>query len=351
MGDSDQSKKPVAAVPAWQREASAENAIEPEPPAQQTDYHQQLQIARRFLDEDPVKSASPAKKAEFLRSKGISEGDVEKLLGHSDMDSESSSSQNDTPESGTTQTTSVLHNSATLSAAGDRPPIVTYPEFLVKPERPPPLVTKNGIFNTLYAFAGLSTVLYATSKYLIAPMVETLTDARTELHDVTYKRLDNLVAQLEKTVSVVPSTTSKPTSSEDSDGSDAEDPTEMFHRDIGTQTSLIDQNATPAPKESEPTSKRHADTLTSLTKSLSILKDQYRAQSEGFEDVKTLLDLLRDDLDGMTYGGYTEFVGGYDIYGSAKRNEPEDEIRKVRDNIRRVKGVLLSTRNFPASTR
>ncbi|EFY85891.1 hypothetical protein J3459_014902 [Metarhizium acridum] len=356
MGDSDQNEKPVASVPAWQREASAEKATEPEQPAQQTDYHQQLQIARRFLDEDPVKSASAAKKAEFLRSKGISEGDIEKLLGQPDMDSESSSpssssSQNDSPEPDSTQTTSTSHNSTTLSAASDRPPIVTYPEFLVKPERPPPLVTKNGIFNTLYTFAGLSTVLYATSKYLIAPMVENLTDARTELHDVTYKRLDNLVAQLEKTVSVIPSTIAKHALSEESDGSEAEDPTEMFHRDVGTQTSLIDQNATPAPKESEAASKLHADTLTSLTKSLSILKDQYRAQSEGFEDVKTLLDFLRDDLDGMTYGGHTDFVGGYDIYGSAKRNEPEDEIRKVRDNIRRVKGVLLSTRNFPASTR
>lgn len=203
----------------------------------------------------------------------------------------------------------------------------------------------------MYAFVGLSTLLYGTSKYLIAPMVENLTDARTELHDVTSKRLDSLVAQLEKTVSVIPPTKSQAELSEDNDSSDAEDPSEMFHRDIGTQTSLIDDKATPAVKEAEPASKRHADNLASLSKTLSVLKDQFRAQSEGFEDVKTVLDVFRDDLDGMTYGGHTDFVGGYDIYGSAKKNEPEDEIRKVRDNIRRVKGVLLSTRNFPASTR
>jgi hypothetical protein len=238
-----------------------------------------------------------------------------------------------------------------LSATSDRPPIVTYPEFLVKPERPAPLVTRTGIFNTLYAFAGLSTLLYGTSKYLIAPMVENLTDARTELHDVASKRLDSLVTQLEKTVSVIPPTTSQPDLSEENDGSEAEDPTEMFHRDVGTQTSLIDENAAPPTKEPEPPSKRHATTLISLTKNLSVLKDQFRAQSEGFEDVKTLLDVFRDDLDSMTYGGHSEFVGGYDIYGSAKKNEPEDEIRKVRDNIRRVKGVFLSARNFPVSTR
>ncbi|KAL3963766.1 hypothetical protein ACCO45_000770 [Purpureocillium lilacinum] len=69
------------------------------------------------------------------------------------------------------------------------------------------------------------------------------------------------------------------------------------------------------------------------------------------DEIRTLLDVFRDDLDGMTYGGQTQFVGGYDMYGTAKKSEPEDEIRKVRDNIRRVKGVLLSTRNFPGSTR
>ncbi|OAA44329.1 peroxin 14/17 [Metarhizium rileyi] len=353
MGDADENEKPIAAaVPAWQRDTSAKTTTESEQPPRQTSHHddQQLQIARRFLGEDEVKSASPEKKAQFLKSKGISEADIEKLLRPSGQNSEASL-QNEEPEAGNKQPESTTQSSTQLSATNDHPPIVTYPEFLVKPQRPPPLVTKNGILDTMYAFAGLSTLLYATSKYLIAPMVDNLTDARTELHDVTSKRLGNLVAQLEKTVSVIPPNVSRSALSEENDGSDAEDPTEMFHRDVGTQTSLIDQNATPAHKEPEAASRRHADKLTSLKKTLSILKDQYRAQSEGFDHVKTLLDVFRDDLDGMTYAGHTEFVGGYDVYGSAKKNEPEDEIRKVRDNIRRVKGVLLSTRNFPASTR
>ena len=46
---------------------------------------------------------------------------------------------------------------------------MTYPEFLTKPTRPPPLVTRDGIFNTLYAFAGLSTALYGVSKFIVAP--------------------------------------------------------------------------------------------------------------------------------------------------------------------------------------
>ncbi|KAH7114072.1 hypothetical protein EDB81DRAFT_301918 [Dactylonectria macrodidyma] len=39
------------------------------------------------------------------------------------------------------------------------------------------------------------------------------------------------------------------------------------------------------------------------------------------------------------------------VYGRTRKPEPEDEIRKVRHNIRRVKGVLLSTRNFPTKAR
>jgi hypothetical protein len=55
--------------------------------------------------------------------------------------------------------------------------------------------------------------------------------------------------------------------------------------------------------------------------------------------------VLRDDLDNLTITGQST-MGSYDLYGRTRKNEPDDEIRKVRDNIRRVKGVLLSTRNF-----
>ena len=247
------------------------------------------------------------------------------------------------------------HSSAPVkSSSDDRPPIVTYPEFLVKPERPPPLVTTNRLLNTMYTFAGLSTLLYGTSKYLIEPMVESLTDARCDLHKLTADKLDGLVAQMEKTVSVVPPTKSQsgqPLYTDDDASSDAEDPSEMFHRDVGTQTSPMESRPlSGADKAAESAVESQSGQLSALSKSLSVLRDQCRTHSEEFEQIKTLLDVFRDDLDGMTYTG-SSFVGGFDVYGGTKKNEPEDEIRKVRDNIRRVKGVLLSTRNFPSSTR
>ncbi|GAO14905.1 uncharacterized protein UV8b_05073 [Ustilaginoidea virens] len=312
----------------------------------------QLQVARRFLAQDAVKSASREKKIQFLTSKGIGSNDIEKLLGQSEQQHPDSAPHSPDHQSGNTQTTAAAGNPSLLVTTSDRPPIVTYPEFLVKPQRQPPLVTKDGLFSTLYAFAGLSTLLYGTSKYLAGPMVDSLTDARTEMHRVTANKLQSLIAQLEKTVSVLPSTTSPAGLGDDTYASDAEDPAELFHRDVGTQTSLIDTSSTTTSKKDEPAPKRHADNLACLSKSISVLRDQYRAQSEGLQNIKTVLDVFQDDLDGMTYyGGAADSVGGYDIYGALKRNEPEDEIRKVRDNIRRIKGVLLSTRNFPAFTR
>lgn len=228
---------------------------------------------------------------------------------------------------------------------------MTYPEFLVKHPRPAPLVTTSRLLNTLYSFAGLSTLIFGVSKYIVAPMVENLTEARSDLQSTASHKLHALVAKLEKTVSEVPASGPRPLVPDDV--SDAEDPFEMFHRDVGTQTSLPGSPAASAPLRSDLKSQteHQADGLFEAKRSLSGLKDQLRAQSEDFEDVRTLLDVFRDSLDNMTYSTPTQFVGGYDIYDTTKRAEPHDEIRKVRDNIRLIKGILLSTRSFPASTR
>lgn len=245
---------------------------------------------------------------------------------------------------------SMQQPSASSSDGSDRPPIVTYPEFLAKPPRPPPLVTTNGLLATLYGFAGFSTLLYGASKYLVAPMVESLTDARSELHGAASHKLHALVSILEKTVSELPPTGSHPMAVDDA-SDDAEDPAEMFHRDVGTQTSLSESSAVLPRLAAESESERQAHRLSEATKSLSSLKDQLRAQSEDLEDVRTLLDVFRDNIDAMAFSSQSQFVAGFDMYGTAKRAEPQDEIRRVRDNIRLVKGALLSTRSFPASTR
>lgn len=230
--------------------------------------------------------------------------------------------------------------------------MVTYPEFLTKPQDDPPLVTTNGLLNTLYAFGGLSTLLYGASKYAVEPMLEKQTSARLDLHETTSKKLDSILAQLESTVSVVPSYnkpgTNHATSSSSEDEEDAQDPSEMFHRDIGTQTSP--PLASSSKSKDEAQSKLQADRLSKLAKSLTGLTNDYKKQSADSENAKAFLGTFRDDLDTMTYGNQTGMFGAYDV-NKKKKGESEDEIRKVRDNIRRIKGVLLSARTFPTSAR
>lgn len=175
-------------------------------------------------------------------------------------------------------------------------------------------------------------------------MVDSLNQSRGEIHETTASQLDALITQLEKTVSVVPPTAATAAGADEE--SDSEDPAEMFHRDVGTQT--VFPTATPKTSAAEvPAHAQHATNLAKLAKSLSALRDDVRSQSTGFESMKTQLDGFRDDLDAMTFGAAEKTT--FEMFGAPRKVEPNDEIRAVRDNIRRIKGVLLSTRTFPTS--
>ncbi|CEJ87885.1 hypothetical protein VHEMI04541 [[Torrubiella] hemipterigena] len=326
MSDSSGDDKP-AAIPSWQASVSSSDAPAPAADKQTEDT---LAVARRFLQEEQVQSAPREKQVSFLKTKGVSDEDIEKLLG------EAKKSEADE------QKTESRQEVTATTQSKDRAPIVTYPEFLTKPQRPPPLVTSERLFNTLYACVGLSTLVYGASKYLVKPMVDSLNQSRGEIHETTASQLDALITQLEKTVSVVPPAAATAAEEE----SDSEDPAEMFHRDVGTQT--VFPTTTPKSSAAEvPAHAQHATNLAKLAKSLSALRDDVRSQSTGFEGMKTQLDGFRDDLDAMTFGAAETTT--FEMFGAPRKVEPNDEIRAVRDNIRRIKGVLLSTRTFPTS--
>ncbi|KAK4111150.1 hypothetical protein N656DRAFT_780949 [Canariomyces notabilis] len=323
-----------------------------------------LEQARKFLRDAQVQNEIPERKAQFLRSKGFSDSDIEGLLKEVLQDSGQESQVSAKEETIEVPTTK----------KEDRPPIVTYPEFLTKPARPPPLVTVNGFLNTLYAFAGLATAVYGTSRYIAQPMADSLTEARVSLHETAKQDLAKLVSKLESTVSDIPTPKlkdTKPPAAEDNDAASSyDDPTELFHRDIGVQTSRPPSpfNSTAIPtatsffglsSQSQSSNRQPQESptalqtrqLSSLTASLKMLGDGLVSQTESLGEVQTVLDLLKEDLDTLSATQTTDFVGGYSLYGAASRNEPDDEIRQAKENIRRVKGVLLSTRSFPATTR
>ncbi|KAK1463653.1 hypothetical protein CCUS01_08341 [Colletotrichum cuscutae] len=398
MSDSDDSGS-TPGIPSWQRGQKKEPELEPETTisqdAKQDDVSSRedsLEVARKFLQDEEIKDAPREAKESFLKTKGISPEDIEQLLGSSASEPAQditqtkqlppSSSQvttaspapahatpSQTPSPSPSPSPSPPQNEISFPRQTDQPPVITYPEFLTKPTRPPPLVTANGILNTLYAFAGISTLLYGTSKYLVQPMVENLTEARYDLHETTSQSLAKIIEKLEGTVSEIPAPKKSAAAgaadgankdAADDDASSADDPTEMFHRDIGTQTSIPStpslttwgENKGSNSDKDKSATDRQADKLTWFKNQAAWLKTTVVADADDVADLKSKMDVLKDDLVQLAYPSPSDYAGSsYSLYGGPRKNEPEDEIKKARDNIRRVKGVLLSTRNFPASAR
>ncbi|TDZ34732.1 hypothetical protein C8035_v002649 [Colletotrichum spinosum] len=375
MSDSDENAG-SSGIPAWQRQqqnTDAEPQMETETMSQEAQdgasTEDRLDIARRFLQDEKIKDEPRQKKEEFLQTKGYTSSEIEDLLTSDPAQDVAQTvpapaeaiiaTPTPTPTP-ITEPQPTSENIISLRKA-DSPPVVTYPEFLTKPTRPPPLITANGVFNTLYAFAGLSTLVYGTSKYVVAPMVENLTEARAELHSSTATKLSALISKLEETVSEIPVTKSADSKNDDdaASASEIDDPTEMFHRDIGTQTSFPstprvgtdgisgfglggadDKNAT--------VGERHTRKLTDMGSIARQLSETCVSEAEDLADLKASMDRLKDDLVQLAYPPPKDYTSGLHGYG-ARSNEPDDEIKKAKDNIRRVKGVLLSTRNFPAT--
>jgi hypothetical protein len=136
--DSDQDK-PASGIPEWQRGAddgAPSNAADK--PAED-----QLQVARRFLEDDEVKGASREKKVAFLKAKGIEDGDIEKLLGET-------TSQDPVPDKVSSGSTLALQSQSQANRSNllrpskhpqqpPRHPLLPLPKSLhQKPPRHPP---------------------------------------------------------------------------------------------------------------------------------------------------------------------------------------------------------------------
>ncbi len=247
------------------------------------------------------------------------------------------------PQKQTQPTPSDSHTLESTSPHADTPPIITYPEFLLHAQKPPPLITAQRILNTFYVATGAAATVYGTSKFVINPMLDSLITARHSLFETASTNLKTLNEKLEKTVSSVPSTpipaSNDPSSIHDEDA-DTE-ATEFFHRSTATQTSpslsrsnsSVSSQAPQTPPSSTSTQSIKLQTLHSQLSSL-------MPSSEPDNTLETRLSDLQTYLGGMAYGGNLQNgkVGG----------EEMDEVSKVKAEIRGVKGVLLSARNFPS---
>ncbi|OQE46131.1 hypothetical protein PENCOP_c001G05582 [Penicillium coprophilum] len=400
----DDTSKPTS-IPSWQRpNKTAEESPSPtsdDAPATTDSTSRQalLDQAFKFLEDVSIRDAPTDRKVSFLESKGLSSDDIEQVLGVSRNAEASSSStpvedkpQEETPSNPPTKseaTTSPLTPSSPSSntmpqshpapaptpspAPRDVPPIITYPEFLFESSKPPPLVTMRSLLYTLYGAAGLGASLYGASEYLVKPMLANLTSARHELASTAEANLQKLNEKLEKTVSVIPAELTarkvKPYSDEDDDASSiTSDPTELFHRDVATQTS---PEPTPAPSTAgvvnsadsavSPSTavNNHISRVESITSKLREIVNSEKEASTLDDSMRTRLTELHHYCDGLIYSGPTYSSGSsYGVWNSnnsgssdssGHRKAEDEAIAGFRADIRGVKGALLSARNFPAS--
>ncbi|KAI1499413.1 hypothetical protein F5X99DRAFT_283634 [Biscogniauxia marginata] len=367
-------------IPAWQRSHSRPG-LDPE------SSEPTLEQARKFLSDDSVRNSSSEKKKEFLKGKGYDDAQIDKLLAEDDEDDEDRvqppETQSDTeqpdaekphgdedtrkeietkpvvPEASqwTSQETSqeIVSQATAAYPAADPPPIITYPEFLTTSPRPPPLITPSSLANILAISGSIWTLMYGTARFVVSPMVDHLNDSRSDYYTHVNEKLGQLVEKLEGAVSEVPYKNKlvKVRADEETDRDDEStfsDPNELFHRDIGTQTSpppstyasmsssVIDANKKPVDAQ--------AERLTKLRLSLRELNLMYTRRAEDTANLTATLREVRDDVDKLMEPPEPDFKS---VYGYLRGSEPNDEFKKTKDAIRSVKGMFLSSRSFPTA--
>ncbi|CAI7573755.1 unnamed protein product [Penicillium manginii] len=411
---SDSSSKPPS-IPSWQRQSGAAPADQssssssspsPSPSSDDapapTNREDLLTQAAKFLEDESIRDSPTDRKVTFLESKGLNSDEIDQLLGitrnaeatsTTPTAAESKTQETpSTPSSGQSEVTlsspataqsspntmsqprSTAPSTTPASAPRDVPPIITYPEFLFEANKPPPLVTMNRVLYTIYGAAGLGASIYGASEYLVKPMLATLTSARHELASTAQENLTKLNEKLEKSVTVIPAhlTARKTTPFEDeSDDTDSvtSDPTELFHRDMGTQTSpeTTESSIAAIEKESKapdaPTQavNNHMSRLESIQSQLKEVNGVDKDSSALEDELRNKLTDLHHYLDGLTYAApsYSSSTPSYGLYSSTTNGtdsaamgvkKSEDEaIAGFKAEIRGVKGALLSARNFPTS--
>jgi hypothetical protein len=186
-------------------------------------------------------------------------------------------------------------------------------------------------------------------------MLATLTESRLSLTSTASTNLSKLITQLEGIVSEIPTNAQhKHEEQKEEDEESDEDPTELFHRDIGVQTSLPNSEAgsRPSSPTADSTLADQTSRLKSLKESLSGLVEDSTSEGHDVIELEATIGVLREYLDGMAYvmPSYNFGVGGYGSAG-AGREEADDEISRVKAGIKSMKGVLLSARSFPGGVR
>ena len=348
MGDSGNSKP--KSIPSWQRQEDTDTATAAEQASSQeaeegslpSDRAPLLEKAASFLEEDDVRDAPIERKQYFLKLKGLTDEEIEELLRRQhttegEIAEGYQKEQQQASESMSTPVPDPPRGQSSTSPAKDVPPIITYPEFLMHSQKPPPLITSQRLLTTLYLASGAAATIYGTNKYLLEPMVASLSSARHSLFETASSNLCTLNKKLEEAASKFPADSFNSGASDI--GSEDSDPARFFTRSAATQTSpdLSGSSSLPSPAPlghgSSPIQLQEA-ALSDIHDRLDDLRSE---GPEAANPVKDKLDDLRIYLEGLAYN----------------RNQTrdmwnQDPITKVKAEITSMKGLLFSARNFPS---
>ncbi|CAD6583447.1 MAG: hypothetical protein ASARMPRED_001327 [Alectoria sarmentosa] len=371
MSDSDGPKS--NGIPSWQRQEPSTLPPQPDnaPPREQAEQQPPepraslIEQASQFLQEDSIRDAPIERKKLFLESKGLTELEIDDLLGIQHTPEEtvmedygieqreiSQPTTGATPQQHTAATTTTIKPSVPEERPPDTPsrdtaPIITYPEFLLHAQKPAPLITANRLLTSLYIATGAAATIYGTSKYVAEPMVASLTAARHSLLEGAGANINTLKKKLESAVSKAPEKAPHPKEEEedsDADSTSSSDGARFFSRSAGTQTSpprLSRSNSSTSsdPDEALSPSQDHTSALLGIHSKLFDLlpTDSERTNPLG-DSIKELRAYLQKlpHADSMNPGG------------KAGKKGEMDAVASVKAEIRGVKGVLLSARNFPS---
>lgn len=199
--------------------------------------------------------------------------------------------------------------------------------------------------------------IYGLSKYIIAPMTENLADARHDFATHTQEQLVEFNKQLSQSVSVDPATKAKAKATDVADDvSEADsDPTELYHRDYGTQTTpeLSRRPSAAGADDPHPTVTAHENRLKIIKSHLQELETTKSNHTTSQDSLRTKVSDLTSYLSEMSYQNQYYSNG---LYGSSfgvptPKDGKHDQIEVLKVGIRAVKGVFLSARNFPTGGR
>ncbi|KAH8730606.1 hypothetical protein GQ44DRAFT_673532 [Phaeosphaeriaceae sp. PMI808] len=297
----------------------AEASVPTEDDSEDLDTLSLLDQAKRFLDDPTIRDAPREKKVAFLESKGISADEIGILLG-------GEAQENEHPN---------------LEEASECAWSTT--------EKPPPLITTQRLMNTAYVAGGLMATIYGFSKYIIAPMAQDLADSRHDFATHTQEQLLEFNKRLADSVSVDPASNAKTKVTDILDDvSEADsDPTELYHRDFGTQTTptLSRRQSVSIGTGSEPIVTGHENRLKIIKSHLQELESTRSSDTVSADSLKTKVSELSNYLSDMSYQNqYYSNMGNH--YGASfglpgARDGKNDQIEVLKNDIRAVKGNLM----------